>query len=196
MQRNCTIVKNSGQATPPNGSRWILLKDAMRVVIALRIEQLPVCDGEDDAEELCRGVQQTGGRSLGLRVGDLSGELKPDRQITGHEEPEQAGRDVHHADVAHREGERVGDHAAHAQGVYRQSGAPGDGKRSTGRLWGRYELQGCNFRKLIGVLKEKRMLKVPSKSLWIRISPQIWPTSFTTLGVLNWKIFSIVNNIC
>ena len=31
-----------------------------------------------------------------------------------------------------------------------------------------------------------KVLKVPSKSFWIWISHKIWPTSFTTLWVLNW----------
>ena len=41
------------------------------------------------------------------------------------------------------------------------------------------------FGNWLGVLRGKKMLKIPSKSFWIRISHQIWLTSFTTLCVLN-----------
>ena len=44
------------------------------------------------------------------------------------------------------------------------------------------------FGNWLGVLKGENTLKVPSKSFWIRISHQIWSTSFTTLWVLNWTL--------
>ena len=48
--------------------------------------------GADDAEGLGRRVEEAAGGPLGLRVRDLSGELEPQRQVTGHKEPGHQGQ--------------------------------------------------------------------------------------------------------
>ena len=144
--RNIYTVENSSESSVIRGRSNVATFHSklfiLHFVIALRVEQLAVGDGEDDAEELRRGVQQARRRALRLGIGDFGGKLEPDRQVAGHEEAKEAGRDVHHADVAHRQGERVGDHAAHAQGVHGECGAPAGtdrGQRSAlgevGQLW-------------------------------------------------------------
>ena len=41
--------------------------------------------------DLSRGVQEAAGGSLRFRKSDFGGTLEPDRQISGHEEPEKTG---------------------------------------------------------------------------------------------------------